>query len=219
MNLLVLIISCLVIHAQVELTPLGQAAASMRASCLSPASCVPPVSHLPPAPGTLLAWRPVPSPLSGSACRGGSWAGGPGSARGTPCRRCARTASSPAPGTSCKRATIHGQRGPMWGRSTCAIGTAPGRPQPCAVGITSLNPLIVTRTGLQLKILWDFASSRIEAFPPPPPATSREIHSDAAGRDTAGSCFMPCFPSPGSTWLGNLLSLKLCWLIFACNSC
>lgn len=53
----------------------------------------------------------------------------------------------------------------MWGRSTCALGTAPGRPQPCAVGTASLNPLIATRTGLQLKILWDFASSRIEAFP------------------------------------------------------
>lgn len=158
MNLLVLIISCPVIHAQVELTSLGQVAASMRASCMSPASCVPPV---------------VPSPLSGSACRGGSWAGGPGSARGTPCRRCARTASSPAPRTSCKRATIDGRRGLMWGRSTCAIGTAPSRAQPCAVGTASLNPLTATRTGLQLKILWDFASSRIEAFPLLPPATSQ----------------------------------------------
>lgn len=48
------------------------------------------------------------SPLSGSVCRGGSWAGGPGSVRGTPCRRCARTALLPARRTSCKGTKVNG---------------------------------------------------------------------------------------------------------------
>lgn len=47
-----------------------------------------------------------PSPLAGSACREGSWAGGPGSAPGTPCRRCVHMASSLAQRTSCKRACV-----------------------------------------------------------------------------------------------------------------
>lgn len=99
--------------------PPCQGAANMRAP------------HLPtPALGTLPAARAgprlslglpptghMPSPLSGSVCRGGSWDGDPGSVRGTPCRMCARTASSPAQRTSCKGTKVNGRRAQHGGRS------------------------------------------------------------------------------------------------------
>lgn len=102
-----------------KLTPLCQEAANVRASHLP----APALGRLPAAGANAqlsLRLHPaghVPSPLSDSVCKGGSWAGGPGSVRGTLCRKCVHMALSPAQRTSCKVMKVNGPQ-----RTTCGGG-------------------------------------------------------------------------------------------------